>query len=313
MKRAFFILILACSFAFRVAADEKEMKILVLIIASDRFDGPEIFPPYIAMQNTWRSYMHLDPDHVEAYFIKGDPNLETDFEIRGDVIWSKVEESWIPGILRKTLASLDCMRSRFSEFDYVLRTNLSSFYVFPRLLEFLKTAPREKCYCGPVINDDFISGCGFILSRDVVELLMEQKGVLWNCRWNDDVAIAKFLRSRGVELLGADWTLLSSVDKWRQIKDSIPSDVFHFRTKNEFHNLRGTDELFIQSELLKMFYGTSAQANSLAYQRRFALRHVPFRIFHPGLMRSLLAAHYVRGEQLGLFNASAYAATPQRS
>jgi hypothetical protein len=242
-------------FSSKPTANEKDLKILVLIIASDTIRGSEVFEPYLKMQDMWRSYMHLDPAHVEAYLIKANPDLSAPYEIEGDVIWSKTQESWVPGILVKTLYSMESLLPRLKEFDYVIRPNLSSFYVFPRLLEFLKTAPREKCYCGPRLCDRFLSGAGFILSRDMAEMLVENKEEILRSPDPDDVAIGDFLRSRGIPMLGVDWRIFNNLNVWNQEKDQIPSSIFHFRTKNDDESLRGTDELFIQSELFKMFYG----------------------------------------------------------
>lgn len=43
---------------------EKPIKLLVLIISSDNR------PIYLEFEKLWRSYMHLNPEHVEAYFLK---------------------------------------------------------------------------------------------------------------------------------------------------------------------------------------------------------------------------------------------------
>jgi len=90
---------------------------------------------------------------------------------------------------------------RIREFDYVLRTNLSSFFVFPRLFEFLKTLPKQRCYCGS--GEGFGSGCGFLLSPDLVKMLVLHKNELWNQSSNDDVSIGHFLQKKGVALLPA--------------------------------------------------------------------------------------------------------------
>ena len=41
------------------------LKVLVLIITSDNL------PVYPKLQKVWKSYMHSDPEHIEAYFIRG--------------------------------------------------------------------------------------------------------------------------------------------------------------------------------------------------------------------------------------------------
>ncbi len=56
-------------------------KTLLIIIASDNV------PVYQYFQQSWRSYMHSDPEHIEAYFLKGDPDLPVPVLIDKDIIW----------------------------------------------------------------------------------------------------------------------------------------------------------------------------------------------------------------------------------
>ena len=80
---------------------KKDIKILVLIIASDEY------PVYVELQKIWRSYMHYNPKQVEAYFMKADPDLGTMSIIQDDVIWSKTSETLAPGIINKTILSIE--------------------------------------------------------------------------------------------------------------------------------------------------------------------------------------------------------------
>jgi hypothetical protein len=78
---------------------------------------------------------------------------------------------------------MEAMLPQLDEFDYIIRTNLSSFYVFSRLFKFLTTLPTEKCYCGVQGQEDnwtFASGSGFILSPDLVKLLVQHKNQLYS-------------------------------------------------------------------------------------------------------------------------------------
>lgn len=80
--------------------------------------------------------MHKQKENVECYFIKSNPYLKSKNVIIDDVIFSKQKEDMIPGILRKTLLSFEALLPRIKkEFDFVLRTNLSSFLIFPHLIE----------------------------------------------------------------------------------------------------------------------------------------------------------------------------------
>lgn len=234
-----------------ISSIERKNKILVLIIASDD-------PPfYTKLQEIWRAYMHLDPTHIEAYFIKSNPNLPVNTQLIEDVIWSKTEENLIPGLLNKTISSLEFMQERLIEFDYVLRTNLSSFYNFPQLLNFVKTLPIENCYYGFLWNHRvhgiFAQGDGIIISTDLAYALIAAKEELWNDSIVDDVRIGMFFSEKNILAKGGKRVVFPTLLDFITKKDKIPSNIFQFRVKNE-ENKRDTDEITIQMNLLKMFY-----------------------------------------------------------
>jgi hypothetical protein len=63
------------------AVDVNKKKLLVLVICSDDL------PVYGPLQEMWRNYMHSDPEYFESYFIRGNPDLATEAEIQGDVLY----------------------------------------------------------------------------------------------------------------------------------------------------------------------------------------------------------------------------------
>jgi len=236
------------------------IKLLVLIIASDDY------PVYKELQKLWRSYMHYDKNHVEAYFIRGDPDLATDCEIHDDVIWTKTPENLIPGITNKTILSLEAFLPRIKgEFDYILRTNLSSFYVFPRLLEFLGSCQKNHFYCGSMIlyTPGIASGCGFLITPDIAEILVQHKSDLVNNTTPniiegheayDDIVIGALIKNKGIPLIQHPRMDFCTLETWHQHNTIIPENIFQFRVKSYWDNLRLTDDIYIQSQLLKMFY-----------------------------------------------------------
>lgn len=227
---------------------KRNIKVLVLIIASDEEDF------YVKLQKMWRSYMHYNPNQIETYFIKGDPNLPTLYKIDQDVIWSRTHECFRPGIINKTLISLEAFLPRMAnEFDYVLRTNLSSFYVFPKLLHFLQSCPTSNFYCG-VRGEGFASGSGFIMSPDVVQLLMKNDNLFNNIKANDDVLIGQSLLSKGIKIFPQNRIDIFDIKTWYDYQSVFPKDVFQFRIKNHNKNLRLVDDLYIYSQLLNTFY-----------------------------------------------------------
>jgi hypothetical protein len=238
-------------------------KVLVLVIASD---GTEAF---IELQKIWRQYMNVDPEHFEVYFIRGNPYLPEKSRIEGENLFVKCEESYVPGITEKTILSMEEMIPRLHEFDFVLRTNLSSFFVFPRLLDFVKTLPRQRCYAGVQMYFQnfqkygfvsFVSGAGIFLSPDLVEMLVACKKEIFalDKDMSDDVLFGLFFQQRGIAAFPAGRIDFSSAQMWLERKDSIPPEAFHFRAKSNYlirsPEENFDDELFINKELLKMFY-----------------------------------------------------------
>lgn len=244
---------------------QKDPKTLILIIASDGV------PAYIELQKIWKSYMHSDPEHFEVYFIRGNPDLTAPYEIKGDDLIVKCEESYVPGITRKTVLSIEAMMSRMHEFDYLIRTNLSSFYVFPRLLEFLKTSPKKNFFCGwqmhipaswtPKFGTiNFVSGAGIILSTDLARMLVLDKEEIFKHQDElaDDVLIGLFFQRKNIRTSFASRVDYQTKADWFQGKDKIPADAFHFRAKNNYRVRAADDsyddELYIDNELLNIFY-----------------------------------------------------------
>ena len=239
--------------------EAKTPKLLVLIISSDNIPSIPLIYPYKQLHQVWRSYAHLDSSHVETYFIRGNPDLSTQVELVEDVLWSRTEEGLVPGILNKTILSMEYFLPRLHKFDYVLRTNLSSFYVIPKLLEFLTTLPKTGVYCAS--GEGFGSGCGYILSPDVVRLIVQNKKKLFNKDGNDDVVLGEFLKDKQVSLLPAPRTDLLSLEEWLKYKNHINPKDFHFRVKNLTHDLRAIDDIFIYKELLKIYYDINLSIN----------------------------------------------------
>jgi hypothetical protein len=254
--RFVFTLLLITHSAFAATAFRSGLnplpKVLVLIIASDEKDY------YLEEQKVWRSYMHLDREHVEAYFLKGHPELEQPYLIVEDEIWSKTPENFVPGILNKTVLSMEAMLSRLDEFDYVLRTNLSSFYYFPKLLDLLTKLPPTSCYFGMVgnLNGKFGSGAGFILSTDLAKMLVAHKEELIdNTSYPDDVVIGHFFLHHDIGLIPAKRLDFPSYRAFTKHRNRKLSKHYHFRLKHEHEHLRNTEEIALQKTLREMFYG----------------------------------------------------------
>jgi hypothetical protein len=133
----------------------------------------------------------------------------------------------------KTLDAFDFSVQNF-EFDYIYRTNVSSYLDLRRLRQFIGDKPKNNFYAGLRGNHrgiDFASGCGYFISRDLVLKVLRNKD-LWDHNLIDDVAIGKLLiRDLNVDLHEIERIDLHSVDlDSRQIIEN-PLNVFHYRCK----------------------------------------------------------------------------------
>jgi hypothetical protein len=145
----------------------KSMKLLVLVIASEDY-------PYSEFLNVWQSRKY--PDWITIRYTILKPDITNDIEQIGDSIYVKGEESIIPGIWKKTRAAMKyCLENE--EFDYLLRSNLSSFFRFDLLYKVLEQAARENVVGGVMMHNnqygEFLSGSGYLMSRDIVEDFLE--------------------------------------------------------------------------------------------------------------------------------------------
>ena len=83
------------------------------------------------------------------------------------------------------------------DFDFLVRTNESTYWNLDNLNELLSKLPLNKVYAGylerreyPKVN--FISGSGMIFSKDVVDLLITNHNHI-ESDFIDDVSIGRFL------------------------------------------------------------------------------------------------------------------------
>src|SRR5204862_4752519 len=82
---------------------------------------------------------------VDHYFYCFDPKIDEDFKIVDDIIYFKGEESFIPGILDKTLKVFEMFKN--SDYNYIVRSNISAIINFKFLKNYLYYNPMD--YGGP--------------------------------------------------------------------------------------------------------------------------------------------------------------------
>ena len=168
--------------------------------------------------------MKSHPD-VECYFIEYSPMVFVP-TLTKDTLYLRGTESYY-NITRKTILALEYFLYR-SHYDFVIRTNLSSVWIFPKMITFLHTLPRTLHYGGVVLTHErvpFVSGTCITMSYDVAKTLLQYKGIAYANNLVDDVDI-------GVALYHAGIYPVPSIDRIDVYSDEdAQKDGFHYRVR----------------------------------------------------------------------------------
>jgi len=174
----------------KIKTDTTSYKVVILVIAS-------ISESYNLFVECWKEYMNLFPE-VKAYFLYSDPTIESDVMVYDNLILYKSNETLVPGIFQKTINAFNFCQ-KYLKYEYLIRTNLSTFIHIPRLLNYLSDKPKTQFIAGhynqipdvdnqilkqtlintylqKIVNDRFIymHGTGIILSSDVVGSILNE-------------------------------------------------------------------------------------------------------------------------------------------
>jgi hypothetical protein len=129
-----------------------------------------------------------------------------------DTLIIKSSFGW-ESILENTLAGFNWASKSQSQFDYVIRTNVSSYWDLENTQLLLESLPVRNLYAGHALNHlgtNFIAGDGIILSKDLVELISDKIPEI-NANVIDDVAIGRFLAGQNVNVLHIDRPIIRTL------------------------------------------------------------------------------------------------------
>lgn len=236
-----------------------QIKILNLIIASDNE------PYYAGLIKQWERYMNIHPN-IKSWFIRHNPNLEQPYLFEKNTLWMRgIEDGY--QIYNKTLNALRICLSdpQYKDVSYVIRTNLSSFYIWDRVLQSLENAPKTRYITGRIItqrdNVPYPSGCGMIMSRDVAEIWASYEGNLQSIYLSDDWAFGYTLKTFGLTITPALCYMIPDEETFMNfenvILDKLTPEYYHMRVKAGTEEHRKTYEQKHYSFLVDKFYPTS--------------------------------------------------------
>lgn len=165
----------------------QHFKIIFIVIAS-----PSHF--YNKNKLFLNKFMNSHPN-VKTLFIYGNVDKSQVLQTKHDLYFD-CPENLRPGILIKTIKAFEYIKKNYT-YDYVVRTNISTFWNIRLLLRKLKFFPNKRFIAGETVRTKykrFISGTGIILSKDLINILIKNKNKL-NYQIPDDVMLSQYLHN----------------------------------------------------------------------------------------------------------------------
>jgi len=189
-----FIIVISLYLFNYIEPFEDRLPILNLVLYSTDNGGP-----YDRMKQLTSSY-YKQFTFVNTYYYCFEPKLNTDYLLTDNILYIKGTESYIPGILQKTIKAIEYFN--IQQYKYVVRSNISTIIRFDILEHDLKKNPVDYgcALCFDQEDIPFSSGTSIVLSSKVVNYMIENKDKL-DMVIIDDVSIGKFIRKEMPEIV----------------------------------------------------------------------------------------------------------------
>ncbi len=137
-------------------------------------------------------------------------------------------------ILNSTLSGFDHVLKNFNP-DYIVRTNISSYWNLPEFRILMECAPKSNYFAGvtgKVKRGNFVSGAGMIMSKDVARLFVDSASK-FDTSYIDDMSfglVAQKLKIRMTNLSRVD---IANKEDVKNLSENILNSTFHFRCKSQ--------------------------------------------------------------------------------
>lgn len=148
-------------------------------------------------------------ENVTTIYYKFDKGITNKYEMEGNLLKIKGTESYLPGILDKTVKAMEYVVDNKYDCDYLVRSNISTIVDFELLDKELSKKPIE--YGGGLINElrmidksggivdetyfglKYASGTAIVFSKNILDQVMAKRDKI-NYKLIDDVAIGLLMR-----------------------------------------------------------------------------------------------------------------------
>ena len=172
----------------------RECRLLILVLAGDRFVSNQ------NLNTQTKTWMKDIPQNVELITYRGGKFDNFD-EGR---LFLQVSDEY-SAISEKTKKAFEWINNNYM-FDYIFRTNTSSYIDVKRLYDFCKNNKKEYLYRGRKLKNNFkdteiewVSGAEILLSKPSFELLLKDPND-WDIKLPDDVSIGEILQKYKIQI-----------------------------------------------------------------------------------------------------------------
>ncbi len=215
------------------------MKLLHLVLFSNDENYTNM---YLLTREYYKLFKNVKTFYYKHHNNNDDNCVEVD-SISGDILLLKGrEKSHVP--VDKTLQAMnifDC-----NEYDYVIRSNISTIVNFDLLINYLSknvieyggghifnltwTDPQYGIVDHSYYGTNYVSGTCIILSKNIVKKIKENSNQLIQTIV-DDVAIGVFLKDVPITNIGNFYTVGKLNGNYKQIQNNVHNTIF-YRNRN---------------------------------------------------------------------------------
>jgi hypothetical protein len=244
--------------------DKKKYDMVVIVIANEN----DFYNKFVNFY--WKDFIEFseyiyDIKIVLTYGQEYSNNLN-----ESNVFINQIKDSAVPGCLIKTIKAMEYIEENF-DYNYILRCNISCFFIISKLIETRKKMDKNNVYAGVIektnYSFEFISGACIWFSRDNINFILKNKELL-DYNIPDDVSIGKLMKEKKKTKLNRldivspeNW--ISSSDRL-EIKKTLSNDEIatllneavnknYFQLRIKIQNNRNID-IQIVSELTNLLY-----------------------------------------------------------
>jgi hypothetical protein len=244
----------------------KKFRCLILVLSSNNN------AIYKNARKVWQAYGNIDSE-IRTYMVYGKTDNKIENLNQFDLVYDDIEENYNPGMLEKTIRAAEYINATY-EYDFFVRTNISTFWDFSFLKRNLYNLPTSKCYCGDgplttsgydLKNGYYLSGTDTIVTPESVKAIIQNKRKL-DYKIPEDAAMGLFFN--GVLKCPFIKSQIFFMEKFNlrnnifdlsekvKIKASIwfarKMQKDHYRVKTLFN--REITDIYIYRQLLKYTY-----------------------------------------------------------